>query len=241
MGGHRTRVIQRAIQLLPGLEGTNLMRAVHIFHHIEQQDLTQDEFVKLTTQRQRFMPLLGRFSMAKNTTLRIGKAGKSVTGDFALTQLQGKLQEGVLIDEENKTKEFYEALYEGRFLSFQVNVLVNSQRVKSDANEEPSMISSTGSFLEMFTHEMTAHAEPMLDLIEDYWEAKGHQQFTTKLASASADHHQLRQGQVTRFEYMSARIKSDDFSLPSHYPNLDLANIRSGYESRLVGDFQSMK
>src|SRR5260221_6181889 len=70
--GRPGNLIQRTLDFSAVKDAKILMDAVGIFHQIEQKDITPEEFALLKTQRQRFMPLLGRFSLARGTVLKVG-------------------------------------------------------------------------------------------------------------------------------------------------------------------------
>jgi hypothetical protein len=183
-----------------------ILGAVGEFHAIEQDDLTQAEFNLLRTEHQRFMPLLGRFSTAHNTTLRIGTGSQTVTKDFAVTRLFAVATDGREVEQNSLPYEFANLVRDRGIASFRVEVLFNQRRAARP--HSPGTISSIGTFLQAFTHEMSVHAEHMLDFIEQYWAYHaGTGGIPAGLGSPTDEHTAFKVGRVTRYEYMSARAR----------------------------------
>ena len=199
--------IQRTLNFV-GIEGSTLSTAISIYHEIEQQDLSQGEFNILKNERQRFMPLLGRFSLARNTELRVTKAPKKETGDMAVTRLFCRTEDSQVYEYDGKKKQkFLEAMKAKKIRSFVVEIAFCNWRIKTE--DEPFALHSVGVLLQAFTHEMSVHAEGMLDFIEDYWDyVDGKREAPpSDLPSSSEEHSKFKEYQVIRYEYMHQRVE----------------------------------
>jgi hypothetical protein len=207
---------------------SGLGRAILHFDAIEQQDLSPEEFNLLKARHQRFMPLLGRFGLARGTTLRIGTGSASDVGDMALTSLIG-VTASARVDEE-RAELFYECAANKQFVRFEVRVRFNARRVKAPG-DDPTALNHVGALLQAFTHEMAAHAENMLDYTEGYWsycDGKGPE--PPRLHSASVEHKALKGNEVERYEFMTGRIGG-----------IEAGNIGAAFKNRAVGDMMTAK
>ncbi|HEX8978223.1 MAG TPA: hypothetical protein VF811_00825 [Parasulfuritortus sp.] len=210
-GGNPGRgVIQRQLDL-SGV-GTNsiLERAINIFHEIESDDISQEEFDDLKAERQRFMPILGRFATAQNTTLLVRPASKSLAGDMAVTMLGCRTNAGKSYDYDDDKNDFLMAMGEKSITDFLVRVLFWDRRVTGEESKEPGGLKNVGTILQAFTHELSVHAENMLDFTEDYWAYHNGTRSNPPplLGTSSEEHAAFKSGKVKRYEYMSARVKS---------------------------------
>lgn len=211
-GGNPGRgVIQRQLDL--SKVGTNsiLERAINIFHEIESDDISQEEFDYLKAERQRFMPILGRFATAQNTTLLVSpEKSKGVTGDMAVTMLGCRTNAGKFYDYDGNKDDFRQAMGEKSITRFLIRVLFWSPRVTGEESKEPGSLKNVGTILQAFTHELSVHAENMLDFTEDYWAYHNGTRSDPPplLGTSSEEHAAFTSGKVKRYEYMSARVKS---------------------------------
>jgi hypothetical protein len=220
--------VQRRIDVNVGAD-TNLGMAVVGFHQIEQDDLSPEEFAGLKNDHQRFMPLFGRFATAHNVDLIIDSGNKNVTGDMAITQLFGFTQDGKAINE-TKGQVFHEAVKAKEFTRFEVRVLFWASRVKVPP-DDVYLLTSAPAILQAFTHEMTVHAENMLDFVEAYWAyTQGKGGLPKALPDASSEHQAFTKGVVARYEFMKQRVaKGSD------------ANRAKGFSSRELSDRMTAK
>jgi hypothetical protein len=222
------RLLQRGITIDPKITAqTGLGQAIADFSTIEQADLDPAEWELLRSQHQRVMPLLGRFALARQTDLVVGLGRQSVVGDMALTSLIGKTQSG-RIDEENNKTAFYDAATAKAFRSFVIGVTFNTSRVRPPGAQS-SMLTHPGPLLQSFTHEMTVHAENMLDWTEGYWRyVDGQGALPPPLLSAPEEHLAYRDQKVLRYEYMKRRVRSRG------------GDVASGFDSREGDDKRMM-
>ena len=191
------------------LNGANILeQAINIFHQIELDDITQKELTELQSERNRFVPLLGRFSLARNTTLVVCPALKSRTGDMAVTELYCETITGNKISYDKNQSEFNNAMSSKSIKSFEIQVLFWNLMVKGPATH--GTLKSVGTILQALTHELAVHAENMLDLTEDYWNYyDGDPKTPLGLPLASDEHSKFKAGKVTRYEYMKNRVTLD--------------------------------
>lgn len=212
--------VQRKIDLSGITQYPILSSAVLGFHQIEEEDITRKEFEMLKKGRDRFMPLMGRFALAKNTTLKVGVSSyKRITGDFAVTQLLGKTEtDWVMYDKDIEA--FVNNLQSGKFVEFEVRILFWLPRVRG--GEIPGTLKTVGTIQQAFTHEMSIHAENMLDLIEAYWEGN-----VSQLPTPSEEHTAFKEKAVARYEYMSARSKQRREPLGTDFSKRELDDRRT--------------
>lgn len=203
-------VIQRRLDLSGVGANSILERAINIFHEIESDDISQEEFNYLKAERQRFMPILGRFAAAQNTTLLVSpEKSKGVTGDMAVTMLGCRTNAGKFYDYDDNKDDFLMAMGEKSITRFLIRVLFWSPRVTGEESKEPGSLKNVGTILQAFTHELSVHAENMLDFTEDYWAYQNGTRIIppTLLGTSSAEHAAFKKGEVRRYEYMSERVK----------------------------------
>lgn len=188
-----------------------LEKVVKLFDSVEQPDISPEEFENVRGHQQRFMPLLGRFSTAQGTTLKIGTKRMNVN-EFAVTELHGFVDGAEPIVYDREEERFNAAAANREFTRFEVRVLFHPLRVKGE--EEPNSLKTVGSVLQAFTHEMTLHAEHMLDYIEQYWQHVNAQSDETSgitpLRSADDEHREYAKGENVRYEFMKARMQQHE-------------------------------
>src|SRR5262249_18233763 len=191
-------IIQRSWSF-EDVEGSTLSKAIGIYAEIELNPLM--------IEGRRFIPLLGRFQMARNTKLVVTKNKHSqVTGDMAVTRLFCHTLDGQYEYDKDRNQ-FLEALHAKNILSFVVEIAFWSWRIQKE--DKPYTLSSVGTLLQTFTHEMTVHAENMLDFIEDYWDYVDgkRKEPPSNLPSVSEEHQEFRSKEVVRYQYMRRRVK----------------------------------
>lgn len=219
-------VIQRRLDFR--LEETPILkRAINIFQEIESEDLTLEEFNMLKTERQRFMPLLGRFASATNTKLLVSNGIKKRTGDFAVTELFCITNENKEYEYDNNKDEFNNAVQTKSISSFTISVLFNIKLVR--VKDDPKGNSSLGAILQAFTHELSVHAENMLDYTEDYWEYNNGTRDTPPalLGTSSDEHKTFKEHAVKRYEYMSNRAKNRSNQIGQEFHDREFFDLRS--------------
>lgn len=225
--GAQSGVVQRELDL-SAVQGHDILeRAINIFHELESEDLSQADFDILKTERQRFMPLMGRFGSAQGTTLRVApNRSKKKTGDMAVTLLSGTTTDGAVLEYDDNMDAFHAAIANRQMASFRVDVLFWNRRV--EGAEIPHSMKTVGTILQAFTHEMAVHAENMLDYIEDYWAYHGGSRDTppTALGSASEEHQTFNDGEVKRYEYMS-RLAKERPDISRDYTNRESNDHRT--------------
>ena len=123
-----------------------------------------------------------------------------------MTRLICHTPSGPIYEYDSSREEFMTALAEKDVRSFKVEIAFNSWRIKGQ--DEVGTTSSVGTLLQAFTHEITVHAENMLDFIEDYWayfDGVG-QTVPPGLPSFSEEHGTFKKREVRRYEYMTGRV-----------------------------------
>ncbi|MFN8528976.1 MAG: hypothetical protein U0670_10220 [Anaerolineae bacterium] len=225
--------IQRAFDFSSIKTPSLLEFAVLTFNQIESQDITPEEMNELKTERQRFMPLLGRFASAPETTLRIASAAQNITGDLAVTLLYAFSETGARFEYDGDRAKFQELIDHKAVKRFVVFVGLNRRLADQAPNPDtsPFNTNSMGAILQAITHELTVHAENMLDFIEDYWTYAKDEMGTppAPLESSSAEHAAFKGEEITRYEYMSHRAKQLG------------GNVGEGFKNREVNDKFSAK
>ena len=205
-------LIQREVEVSPVVQERLplLAEAINKFRELDQQDLTEAEYAQLKGEKLRWMPLLKRFRMAKKTKLKID-LDNSTKGEIATTTLVVKFK-GKELDYDTSGKEGAalrriltqgSSQTEGNALSFEVQVIFKIPTTKQARAAQNHM--KKGHYLQAFTHEMTVHAENMLDLIETYWQGSG-----TELPTVHKEHQLYLEKKVLRYEFLKERIEADE-------------------------------
>ena len=72
------------------------------------------------------------------------------------------------IEYDNNKNEFLTAIADRQVVGFTIQVLFWNRRVRGEESTEAGSLKNTGTILQAFTHEMSVHAENMLDFSIDY-------------------------------------------------------------------------
>ncbi len=158
--------------------------------------------------------LFSRFRNARGTTLKFVVRRESGVS-LAITRLYGRpMNSNSELEYDNpvERQHFDRNLQNRNMQSFKVVVLVNPRFIRSFTD---------GNLLQTITHEMTVHAENLLDFIEKYW--KYHDDanlanFTAILPSATQEHQNFKNGNVVSYNRLKSRLEnSSDLNLRSMY------------------------
>jgi hypothetical protein len=129
-------------------------------------------------------------------------------GDLALTDLVGTFY-GFEFNYDGNEQVFMDSIANKTIDSLTVCIYF-LKRMVIPPKEPPDSIStkSVGAILQAFTHEMTVHAENMLNFTKAYWGYRdGNGGIPLRTPSASQEHKAFKDRKVPRYEYMSARAQ----------------------------------
>lgn len=210
------KTIQRQVDYdnLRKEEGNQLLiKAVEIFFHFDdKEDLMDGEAIDILFPNLIKESFANRLSNTDNTQLILGVETFLGTKNQALaeTNLKGYKRGGDVLTYDDDTNSFLKSLGNKEIEKFEIEVMFNRGKVNMEGSrfyDKP-----LGYLLQTVTHELTVHAENMINMIRLYWDYYNDNTAVPPnlaLKTASQEHLDFTTGNVDRYEFIKFLLFSN--------------------------------